>query len=320
MFSSPKRKIEKYFRKNPQVKSIVVAGSYGRKSAIRALSALLGETYLVTMGVNKNIQPDVVVLDYGSMSDFPDIQPDLTIVTSCRSDDEAKQFFEVANKSRKVLVNFSDVPQEYAKYLTNPEIITYGDELPADFYFENHDFTINGYTGDIVNPEREHVPAKLKILGEHNVRPLIMGVAVAKLFNVERQTIVKALEDVRPLNGRMQPCHGLQNSIIIDDSADTSDISVYYGLRTIYALDAPSRIVVTDDLSKLGKFDESHIDEVVVLGAPVEQHIKGAKISFFATEVELVNYLGQHFEDKGIILLEIPLPQIISSRDWESAL
>ena len=118
MFSSPKRKIEKYFRKNPQVKSIVVAGSYGRKSAIRALSALLGETYLVTMGVNKNVQPDVVVLDYGSMSDFPDIQPDLTIVTSCRSDDEAKQFFEVANKSRKVLVNFSDVPQEYAKYLT----------------------------------------------------------------------------------------------------------------------------------------------------------------------------------------------------------
>ena len=93
MFSSPKRKIEKYFRKNPQVKSIVVAGSYGRKSAIRALSALLGETYLVTMGVNKNVQPDVVVLDYGSMSDFPDIQPDLTIVTSCRSDDEAKQFF-----------------------------------------------------------------------------------------------------------------------------------------------------------------------------------------------------------------------------------
>ena len=238
MFSSPKRKIEKYFRKNPQVKSIVVAGSYGRKSAIRALSALLGETYLVTMGVNKNVQPDVVVLDYGSMSDFPDIQPDLTIVTSCRSDDEAKQFFEVANKSRKVLVNFSDVP----------------------------------------------------------------------------------LEDIRPLNGRMQPCHGLQNSIIIDDSADTSDISVYYGLRTIYALDAPSRIVVTDDLSKLGKFDESHIDEVVILGAPVEQHIKGAKISFFATEVELVNYLGQHFEDKGIILLEIPLSQIISSRDWESAL
>lgn len=317
MFSSPKRRIEKYLRKNTQIKSIAVLGSFGRKSAIRAISALLGETYVVTMGVNKNIQPDVVVLDYSSFTEYPDIQPDLAIITSCTNDEDAKKFFEVANRAGKVLVNFSDVPQEYAKYLTNPEIVTYGDELPADFYFENHDFTINGYTGDIVNPEREHIPATLKILGEHNIRPLIMGVAVAKLFLVDRQVIIKALEDVRPLNGRMQPCKGLCGSIIIDDSADTSETSIYFGLRTIYALDAPSRIVVTDDLAKLGKFDESHIDEVVILGAPVQHNIKGAKISFFATEVELINYLGQHFEENGLILLEIPLPEIIESRDWE---
>ena len=115
----------------------------------------------------------------------------------------------------------------------------------------------------------------------------------------------------------MQPCKGLCGSIIIDDSADTSETSIYFGLRTIYALDAPSRIVVTDDLAKLGKFDESHIDEVVILGAPVQHNIKGAKISFFATEVELINYLGKHFEENGLILLEIPLPEIIESRDWE---
>ncbi len=316
MFSNPKRRIEKYFRKNPEVKCIVVAGSFGRRSAIRAIGTLLGESYVVTMGVNKNVQPDVILLDFNSMTDFPEIEPDLVVITSCRTDEEAQRFFALANKSRKVIVNFSDVPQKLAKYLMNPEIITYGDELPADYYYENHDFTINGFTGDIVNPDREHIPAKLSILGEHNIRPLIMAAAVAKLFQIEREKIINGLESIRPLNGRMQPCKGLRGSIIIDDSADTSDTSVFYGLRTIYALDAPSRIVVTDDLAKLGKFDESHIDEVVALGAPVDHKIKGAKINFFETEVELVNYLGQHYEENGIILLEIPLPQIIESRIW----
>lgn len=317
MFSSPKRKIEKYFHKNPEVKCIVVAGSYGRKSAIRAIGTLLGESYVVTMGVNKNVQPDVVLLDFNSMEDFPEIEPDLIVITSCRTDEEAQRFFALANKSRKVIVNFSDVPQKFAKYLMNPEIITYGDELPADFYYENHDSTLEGFTGDIVTPEREHIPAKLSILGEHNIRPLIMAAAVAMLFQIERAKIVDALEGIRPLNGRMQPCKGLQGSIIIDDSADTSETSVYYGLHTIYTLDAPSRIVISDDLSKLSNFDETLIDEILILGPRVEHKHKESKIDFFETEVELVNHLGQHYEEGGIILLEIPLPQIIQSRIWE---
>ncbi len=316
MFNNPKRTIEKYFRKNPDVKSIVVTGSYGRKSAIRALGHVLGENYVVTMGVNKNVHPGVILLDYRSMSNFPDIEPDITVITSCTSDEEAREYFALANKSRRVVVNFSDVPQEYAKYLMNPELTTYGDELPADFYFENHDFTIDGFSGDIVNPEREHIPVNIKVLGEHNVRPITMAAAVAKMFQIPREKIVHAIEDLRPLNGRMQPCRGLHGSIIIDDSADIGETSVFYGLRTIYALDAPSRIVVTDNLAKLGDFDQSHIDEVVVFGEPVEHNIKGAKISFFSDNAEMLNYLGQHFEQKGIVLLEIPLPEIIEGELW----
>lgn len=317
MFSSPKRRIEKYLRKNPTVKTIVIAGSFGRRSAIRAIGTLLSETYTVTMGINQGVRTDIAILDYASIEDFPDIAPDIVVITSCKTDEEARRFFEIANKARKVILNYCDVPQVYAKYLTNPEIITYGDELPADYYFENHDFTIEGHTGDIVNPEREHIPLKVKILGEHNLRPLIMAAAVAKMFMIDRATIIHALEDIRPLDGRMQPCKGLQGSIILDDSADTSELSVYHGIRTISALDAPSRILITDDIAKLGKFDESRINQVLVLSAPAKHNLKTTKVAFFDTEIELVNYLGQYFEEGGIILLEIPLSQIISSRGLE---
>ncbi len=318
MFGDPKRQIEKYFRKNQDVKCVVVMGTYGRKSAIRAIGSVLGEEYVVTMGVNKKVHPDVILLDYRSMEIFPNIEPDISVITSCVTEEEAKNYFALANKSRRVVVNFSDVPQKFAKYLMNPEVTTYGDELPADFYFENHDSTLeDGFSGDIVNPQREHIPVTLKVLGEHNVRPLTMAAAVAKMFQIPREHIVRALENMRPLDGRMQPCKGLHGSIIIDDSADIGETSVYYGLRAIYSIEAPSRIVVTDNLAKLGKFDESHIDEVVVLGQKIDHNIKGAKISFFEDRLDMLNYLGQHFEQKGIVLLEIPVPEIIEGDIWE---
>ena len=136
MFSQ-KSRIERYLRKNPQIKTIVVVGSYGRKSAIRALGMILGQQFVVTMGVNKEVDADIVILDYKSSAEFPEIEPDMVIVTSCRTDEEAQRFFAMANIAKRVMVNFNDMPQKFAKYLKNPNVFTYGDELPADFYFEN---------------------------------------------------------------------------------------------------------------------------------------------------------------------------------------
>ena len=59
LFSNPKRRMERYVAQNPTIKVIVVCGSYGRKSAIRALAIILGQTMKVTMGINKNVLEDV---------------------------------------------------------------------------------------------------------------------------------------------------------------------------------------------------------------------------------------------------------------------
>ena len=94
LFGSPKRQIEKYLKKYPTIKVIVVAGSYGRKSAIRALGVVLGQAMTVTIGVNKSVLEDVLILDFNSMAEFPDIKPDVCVITSCETDEEAERYFE----------------------------------------------------------------------------------------------------------------------------------------------------------------------------------------------------------------------------------
>ena len=315
MIFDAKSKIERYFRKNPQVKTIVITGSYGRKSAIRCIGMILGQVFTVTMGVNKAADPDVVVLDYKSMDNFPDFNPDIVVITSCETDEEAREYFELANRAKHVLINYDDVPQQYAKYLRNPEITTYGDELPADFYFENHDSGLDGQAGDIVNPEREHIPVVVKLIGAHNMRPVVMACAIAKMFQIDREKILAGVDAIRPVHGRMSPAKGLHNSVILDDSASTSATSLKYGMQALYNIQAPDRILVTDDVRKLAKLDYDLVSEVLILGQkPVNNSNK--KVLFFTNELDLISHLGERLDENCLVLLEIPLPEIIDSYLW----
>ena len=315
MIFDAKSKIERYLRRNPQIKTIVIAGSFGRKSAIRCIGMILGQALTVTMGVNKAADPDVVVLDYNSMAAFPEINPDIVVITSCEDEESAKAFFDLANHAKHVLINYNDVPQKFAKYLKNPNITTYGDEFPADFYFENHDAGLDGQKGDIVNPEREHIPVSVKLIGEHNMRPVVMACAIAKLFQIDREKILAGVEAIRPVHGRMSPAKGLHNSIIIDDSASTSATSLKYGMRALYSIQAPDRILVTDDVRKLAKVDYDLVSEILILGQkPVNNTNK--KVLFFDQEIDLINHLGSRLDENSLVLLEFPLPEIIDSYLW----
>ena len=316
MFFGTKARLERYFKKNPQVKSIVVAGSYGRKSAIRALGMILGQQFVVTMGVNKNVDADVVILDYKSSAEFPEIEPDMVIVTSCRTDEEAQRFFAVANIAKRVMVNFNDVPQEFAKYLKNPNIFTYCDELPADFYFENNQFSLEGYEGDFIDEERDRLHVKIKILGEHNIRPIIMACAVGKQFQIPKEKLIAGTEAIVPLHGRMSPAKGIHGTIVIDDSAYIAHDDVRLGCATMFALESPAKMLIIDDASKLEGLDTQLLTDICVLGNTTGTDPKNKKIHYFEEEVDLIHYIGERAEEGGLILLEVPLPEIIESYIW----
>lgn len=316
MLFGAKARLERYFRKNPQVKTIVVAGSFGRKSAIRALGMILGQQFVVTMGVNKDVDADIVILDYKSSFEFPDIEPDMVIITSCRTDEEAQRYFAIANIARRVMINFNDVPQEFAKYLKNPNVFTYGDELPADFYFENNEFSLNGYEGDFIDEERDRLHVKIKILGEHNIRPIIMACAVGKQFQIPKEKLIAGTEAIVPLHGRMSPAKGIHGTIVIDDSAYIAADDARLGCATIFMLESPAKTLVIDDVRKIENIDTQLLTDICVLGNTSGVDPNNKKIHYFDEEVDLIHYLGERAEEGGLILLEVPLPEIIESYIW----
>ena len=316
LFGFGKPKLIRYLQKNPKVKTVLVAGSYGRKSAIRSLGIILGQKFAVSFGYNPKVQADIILLDYESAQNMPEFSPDVTVVTAARTDAEAQKYFSAANHSKATIINICDVPKEFMHYLQNENAVTYGDELPANYYFENTAQTFDGQEGDIVNLDGEHIPIKIKLLGEHNVRPVLMACAVARFFGMERAEILEGIANITPIHGRMSPARGINGSYIIDDSADGTPNSVKYGLRAIYSIEAPARAIVIGDLSELEGLNYDMLSDVLVLTDNPPAQAPNEDVNFFSDELSLINYLGQRAEENGIILLEIPLPEIIEGYLW----
>lgn len=287
-------------------------GSRGATSAIRAIVSILSTTFSVSIGVNKKLKTDIVVLDFKSMHNFPKIKPDYVALTGCRSLTELANYSYWINNSKHLFVNHNDVVSEVREELKKHEsYFSYGDEKPADFHFENQDFSIHGHKGAFVDPEGDRLPAFVHILGEHNLRPITLAAGIARQFKIHRNDITKAIESLRPLHGRMSPAEGPNRSIIIDDSADLSSDSIKNGLHTISMLSAPMRMVVIKDLRRKIPYDPDLIDSIVIIDPDIKVSENGV-FHNFQTEVEAIRYIRENAEPDGLILLECPIPELIT--------
>ncbi len=312
MFLSPGHRIQKYLKKHPETKVILVMGSRGITSAIRAITSILTKSFNVSIGINKNISPDIVVLDFRSMQNFPLIKPDFVALTSCYSKKELEYYKPWIQESKYLFYNFNDIDKEVKKELSQHQnSFTYGDERPANFYFENQDSSLHGFKGSFVDPEDDRIAVFVHLLGEHNLRPVSLAAGIARSFKIPREDIIKAIESLRPLRGRMSPAEGPNGSTIIDDSADLSSISIKNGVHTISMLPAASRIVVIKNIRRKVPYDPDLIHSIVIIDPDISVPENGI-FHNFKTEIEAIKYIKENAEPDSIILLECPLPELIT--------
>ena len=170
---------------------------------------------------------------------------------------------------------------------------------------------------EFITSDGEHIPIKIRILGEHNVRPVLMACAVGRFFGMTREEILNGIADIAPIHGRMSPARGINGSYIIDDSADGTPSSVQYGLRAIYSMEAPARTIVTNNLEELGEPNYDMLSDVLILTDDIPETTPNPCVHFFNDSLALMNYLGQRAEENGIVLLEIPMPEIIEEYLWQ---
>lgn len=208
---------------------------------------------------------DVIVqelnLDHpGAAKGYASLHPSIAVMTAITVDDIAKfqsvdamatEEFSITDRAGYVLINRDDIPIAYAGLEHNPNFSTYGSAGAAEYRVEPIDLDkVHQIPAQVIAPELEGVAnIEINIVGEHLVRPLAAAVAVGFKLGMQRDEILKGIESVTPLPGRLQPLQGLDETIVLDDSWSIDPNSLIADLQTLYQFeDSSKRIAVVGSI------------------------------------------------------------------------
>jgi UDP-N-acetylmuramoyl-tripeptide--D-alanyl-D-alanine ligase len=220
------------------------------------------------------------------------------------------------------VINRDDIDGRFANFLTNPNVDTYGTTGAAEYRFEIEDFSVDdGYKGAVIMPELEEpIPATLKVVGEHSIRPAMGAVAVAAKLGLMPDEIAKGLADIRAVPGRMNLLKGVKNSIIIDDTYNSSPLAASSALQALYSLQGPQRIAILGSMNELGvtsatehekiglMCDPMMLSWVITIGEEAEKYLapaarrRGCQVKSFKSAIDAGGFANEVMAEGAIVL------------------
>lgn len=261
------------------------------------------------------------------------LNPDITVVTSVSAehmeffktlDIVAKEELAAANFSKLALINRDDIDGKYAELISNGNLSTYGSDATAEYRFETDDYTFeDGFSGNFIAPEfKDSTPTTLHLIGEHSTRAATAAGAVGAKLGMTAEEIAHGMAKIRAVHGRMNILRGQDDTIIIDDTYNSSPLAVASALNALYQLSVPQKIAVLGSMNELGDTaeaehiavgqlcDPTQLAHVITVGEDAEKYIapnakaKGCHVMSFKSALEAGAYVHKVMEPGAAILFK----------------
>lgn len=195
-------------------------------------------------GLSKWLRPDVVIVT--KLSAVP-----VHVEAFGMPEDlfEEKGFLVKALKAGGLLIlNAEDKEVMKYKDLTKESVMTFGGGENYEIVYENNlptgvRFEVGGQTINLFGT-----------LGKQHIQHASVALAVMKLLGEDLQASAKALSGVEPTAGRMRLIEGLNSSVLIDDTYNSSPVAVEEALKSLKAVKSKRKIAILGDMLELGRY------------------------------------------------------------------
>src|SRR3989338_9238057 len=157
---------------------------------------------------------------------------------------EKRKLVECLDDNNWAILNIDDKEVSAFRKNTKAKTITYGFSESADLAASNYKMDGDGivFKGNIV-------PVRLdKFFGRHNVYIILAAIGAGLACGINLIKSVEAVSEMKPLLGRMNLLEGINNSLIFDDSYNSSPIAVEAAVEVLSEYPAKRRIAVLGDM------------------------------------------------------------------------
>ena len=295
---------------------------------------LNGQKYLVG-----SYPYDVIVLELGTdkpgdILDFKSfIKPDIAVVTAIS--EEHMEFFDslekvaeeeltIAQYSKQVIFSKDTINQDYIDLFMPKDINirTFGFNKTSDYNLTATRNSHYAFNIQVSLPNQNAVEAEVSVASKHGLNSIGAAVAVANELGLSTNHITRGINAVKPVSGRMCLLEGINNSIIIDDSYNSSPVAAEAALKTLFELIAPQKIAILGSMNELGAVSRvahesigkmcipDRLDLLITLGDDAnnilakEAENMGCRVIRTSDPVKAGKVASQNVSDGAIILVK----------------
>ncbi len=134
---------------------------------------------------------------------------------------------------------------------TQARILTFGLTRGADVRATDISLRRDGMTFTL-HYEGKIYQGWTKMLGRHQIYPLLAAVATSLIFDISPKIALEALESMPNVFGRMNPLPGKNGTLIIDDTFNASPEATIAAIDTLTELPGATKVAILGDMPELG--------------------------------------------------------------------
>ncbi|HOX90967.1 MAG TPA: UDP-N-acetylmuramoyl-tripeptide--D-alanyl-D-alanine ligase [Candidatus Paceibacterota bacterium] len=274
------------------------------------------------------------------------LRPDIVMVTSLPNcpthieffnsqeelEDEKISLVRALKKGGLLILNHDD-PRVYSLHLKSEsrtvsfginEGSTYQILYLTENYFDNESQKPEIGLNFKVKYEGNTFPVHLNnILGLHNAGIVTSALACTKELGFDLLESIKIINNFKTPPGRLSRLEGIKDSIIIDDSYNSSPLAQDVALNVLKEMKASRKIAVLGDMLELGKHtEEEHLvvgknvslmaDKIILVGqrakiiadGAIQNNFSKKDIVYFNEAVQAGDYLAKEIREGDLILVK----------------
>ncbi|WP_378185506.1 UDP-N-acetylmuramate--L-alanine ligase [Aquimarina sp. W85] len=211
--------------------TLAVAGTHGKTTTTAILAHLLKASGIkVTAflgGISENYNSnlilegtDVVVVEADEFDrSFMQLYPDIVAITSMDADH--LDIYEQADQLEQSFIEFSDRAKDHLLVASGLPLngLTFGLRDASDYSAQKIRIDNGTYIFDLKTPKQYIKNVALTLPGDHNLLNAIVAFAMALLFGVSIENLVKALSTFKGVQRRFTYQIKTDNKVFIDDYA-----------------------------------------------------------------------------------------------------
>jgi UDP-N-acetylmuramoyl-tripeptide--D-alanyl-D-alanine ligase len=282
--------------------------------------------------IKKNVapwlMPDVVII-----TRFPDKPVHVEFFGSVEKIIEEKSALAFALKKDGILILNHDDEKVYALHQkSNNRTVSYGANenatyrymYPTYLYATRDGIKVPNGLNFKLDYDGNSFPVMLpNILGMHNIGQALAALACAHELGCDLLESITAISEYINPPGRLSLIEGINNSIIIDDTYNSSPVAMEAAIEVLKDIEGKRKIAVLGDMLELGKFteEEHHLvgekivgvaDVLVVVGprakfvaeGAIEKGFNQKEIYSFDSSITTAKFLEGMIEKGDIILMK----------------